>query len=193
MFDFLKNKTFILFVIKFLLVFLVCYYGTVAVIGLTVPDGPYSPFITKYMDYVSWLRNSLLAGTKWMLSAFGVETFRVNYDTMRKVGEGGRGIRLAYSCLGYGVMSFWIAYVVASAGSFKKKLFWVFIGWFFIWLLNITRLSLLLMANNKGWAMPLGIDHHSWFTFFAYLFILIFMLLFNRQTKEQVVKPADKK
>ncbi len=193
MFDFLKNKTFILFVVKFLLVFLVCYFGTAVVIGLTVPGGPYSPFVAKYLDYVSWLRDSLLAGTKAMLSAFGIETFRVNFDTMRKVGAGGRGIRLAYSCLGYGVMSFWIAYVIASAGNFKKKLFWILIGWFFIWLLNITRLSLLLVALNKGWAMPLGIDHHTWFTIFAYMFILIFMLLFNRQPKQQAVKPADKK
>ena len=52
-----------------------------------------------------------------------------------------------------------------------------------IWLLNITRVSLLLVATNKGWPMPLDIDHHTWFNIFAYLFIFTFMYLFNRQER----------
>ncbi len=98
----------------------------------------------------------------------------------------GRGVRMVYECVGYGVMSFWIAFVVASAGSLKRKIFWLATGLIGIWLLNITRVSLLLVATNKGWPMPLGLDHHTWFNIFAYLFIFIFMYLFNRQDKSQV-------
>ena len=184
MFDFLKDKAFILFVAKFLLVFAVCYYGTLAWIGITVPGGIYSPFIDHYLDYVTWIRNSLLYGSKFQLTLFGIDTYIAGDYNLRMVN--GRGVRMVYECVGYGVMSFWIAFVVASAGSLKRKIFWLATGLIGIWLLNITRVSLLLVATNKGWPMPLGLDHHTWFNIFAYLFIFIFMYLFNRQDKSQV-------
>ena len=184
MFDFLKDKAFILFVAKFLLVFAPCYYGTLAWIGITVPGGIYSPLIDHYLDYVTWVRNSLLYGSKFQLSLFGIDTYIAGDYNLRMVN--GRGVRMVYECVGYGVMSFWIAFVVASAGSLKRKIFWLATGLIGIWLLNITRVSLLLVATNKGWPMPLGLDHHTWFNIFAYLFIFIFMYLFNRQDKSQV-------
>ncbi len=184
MFDFLKDKAFILFVAKFLLVFAACYYGTLAWIGITVPGGIYSPLIDHYLDYVTWVRNSLLYGSKFQLSLFGIDTYIAGDYNLRMVN--GRGVRMVYECVGYGVMSFWIAFVVASAGSLKRKIFWLATGLIGIWLLNITRVSLLLVATNKGWPMPLGLDHHTWFNIFAYLFIFIFMYLFNRQDKSQV-------
>ena len=185
MFDFLKDKAFIRFVVKFLLVFAACYFGTLAWIGITVPGGIYSQFSDRYLDYVTWIRNSLLYGSKFQLSLFGIETYIAGDYNLRMVN--GRGVRMVYECVGYGVMSFWIAFVVASAGSLKRKLFWLATGLIGIWLLNITRVSLLLVATNKGWPMPLGLDHHTWFNIFAYLFIFIFMYLFNRQDKEREV------
>lgn len=185
MLDFLKDKTFLRFVIKFLVVFLVCYYGTIALIGLSVPGGRYIAFIDHYLNYISWLRSSLLNGSKLLLSFFGINTYLAGPYNLRVVN--GRGIRMVYECIGYGVMSFWIAFVVASAGSFKKKAGWIIFGLFFIWVLNVIRLSLLLVATDKGWPMPLGWDHHTWFTIFSYLFIFIFILLFNRQNN----KPAE--
>jgi len=189
--NFLTDKVFVRFVIKFLLVFAICYYGTIAVIGLTVPGGHYSPFIDHYLDYVSWIRNSLLYGSKAVLAVFGLDTYVVGDHNLRVFN--GRGIRIEYVCVGYGVMSFWIAFVVASAGTLKKKIIWCLGGLIFIWLLNITRLCLLLVAINKGWPMPLGLDHHTWFNIFAYIFIFIFIFLFNRQSKEPVALEKEKK
>ena len=183
MFTFLNDKTFLIFVAKFLLVFLCCYYGTVAIIGLAAPGGYYNAFIDHYLNYVSWIRSSLLHGSKLALSIFGVDTYLAGEYNLRQVN--GRGIRLVYECVGYGVMSFWVAFVVASPGLFIKKFYWSVFGLLFLWLLNIARLSLLLVATNKGWPMPFGWDHHTWFNIFAYLFIFIFMHLFNRQDKER--------
>ena len=182
--NFLADKTFIRFVIKFILVFIICYYGTLAVIGLSVPGGYYSPFIDHYLDYISWLRSSLLYGSKAVLSLFGIKTYMAGEYNLRVVN--GRGIRMVYECIGYGVMSVWVALVVATPAKFKKKMFWLLLGLFLICLLNITRLSFLLVATNKGWPMPLGLDHHTWFTIFSYLFIFIFMFLFNRGNNEHV-------
>src|SRR5205085_12152073 len=162
----LKNKTFIVFVIKFILIFLICYYGTLAVIGLSVPGNHYIAFVDKYLDYISWIRSSLLHGSKFLLSLFGVETYFNNDYNLRMVN--GRGIIIVYECVGYGIMSFWIAFVIATTGSVKKKAIWLIAGLLFLWILNITRLSLLLVATNKGWPMPLGWDHHTWFNIVAY-------------------------
>lgn len=177
--EFLKDNTFLRFVLKFLLLFAVFYYGTLAIIGLSVPGGYYSPFVVHYLDYISWLRSSLLNGSRWLLSLFNIETYLATEYNLKVVN--GRGIKMVYECIGYGIMSFWGAFVIASAGSFIRKLAWVVFGWVFIWILNVIRLSLLLVATDRGWPMPLNWDHHTWFTIFSYLFIFICMYLFNKQ------------
>ena len=174
----LKDKNFTRFLIKFLLTFAICYYGTLAFIGLAAPGGYYSPFVEHYFNYVSWIRSSLLYGTKVLLSLFGVQTYYASEFNIRMVN--GRGIMIVYECVGYGVMSFWIAFIVASDGSFKKKIVWVISGLLIFWLLNICRLGLLLVATNKGWPIPLGWDHHTWFNIVAYIAILIMMYFFQR-------------
>ncbi len=185
-----KDRSFISFLIKFFVIFSICYYGTLGVIGLTVPGGRYVPFIHDHLDYVSAIRNSLLYGSKWLLSLFGYDTYIAGGHNLRFFN--GRGIRIEYECVGYGVMSFWIAFVIASQGTLKRKIFWLLFGLLFIWLLNITRLSLLLLAINKGWPMPMGWDHHTWFNIFAYLFIFIFIWLFNRQPAPVVKEEPGK-
>ena len=189
--NFLTDKIFIRFVIKFLLVFAVCYYGTLAIIGLSVPGGHYSSFVEHYLNYVNWLRSSLLNGSKLLLSFFGIKTYLANNYNLRVVN--GRGIRLVYECVGYGVMSFWIAFVTASMAKPKKKILWLIFGLLFIWLLNIVRLSLLLVATDRGWPIPLGWDHHTWFNIFAYLFIFIGMFLFNQQSEKHLADEPSKK
>jgi exosortase/archaeosortase family protein len=179
-----KNyNAFIVFVVKFLLIFCVLYYGTVAVIGLAAPGGYYSETVDKYFDYVTWARKTLLHGTKFLLSAFGVETYFASEHNLRQVN--GRGIFLVYECVGYGVISFWTAFVLASIGTWKRKLAWLAIGVGFLWILNICRLALLLVATNKGWAMPLGWDHHTWFNVIAYVAIFVMMIWFNKEPKSQ--------
>lgn len=188
--DFLKDKAFIRFIIKFLLILVILYYGTIALIGVSVPGGHYSSFVDKYLNYIAWVRSSLLNGSKLLLSLFGVDTYLAGDYNLRQVN--GRGIRLVYECVGYGIMSFWVAFVTASVGSFKKKAGWIIFGLLFIWVLNIIRLSLLLVATNKGWPMPFGWDHHTWFNIFAYFFIFLFMYLFSRQNTDHVKENIEK-
>ena len=88
------------------------------------------------------------------------------------------------SCVGYGVYSFWIAFVAANRGSLAKKLAWISLGLLALWLINDIRITLFLLAINKGWPMPLGIDHHTWFAIFAYLLIFILIALYDRSLKK---------
>jgi exosortase/archaeosortase family protein len=180
------NKKFIRFVIIFISVFLVCYYGVLFLTGVAVPGGIYSPTVEKYFNISTWLRSSLLLATKILLSIFGTETVRINDYVIRAVGGG--GVRIVYACLGFGVMSFWFAYVVATISSLKKKLLWVSGGLLFLWVLNVLRISLVLIADNKGWHFPFGWDHHTWFNIIAYLAIFAMIYFFEKSLKKDFVQ-----
>jgi exosortase/archaeosortase family protein len=146
----LTDKNFLRFTAVFLVVFCICYYGTLAVIGLSTPGGRYNAFVENF-NYVDNIRASLLSGTKMLLSLFG-----------------------------YGVMSFWIAYTVAAKASLKKKILWLAGGLTALWLINIIRLSLVLSAAQYKWKMPFGMDHHTWFNIVAYGAIFLMIYLFEK-------------
>ena len=177
----LTNKDFTGFVIKFLLLFLLFYFGTIAIIGLAAPGDYYSPFIARYLDYVSWLKLSLMKGAAVVASMFGYDTIEEPGFLVRVVKA--RGVIVAYDCVGYGVLSFWAAFVLANKLLLRKKLSWLFAGLILLWLINVARIGLFLVAINKGWAMPLGLDHHTWFNIFAYGAIFLMIYYFDKRTR----------
>jgi exosortase/archaeosortase family protein len=173
------NKKFIIYVLKFAVAFCVLYFGTLAIIGLAAPDGYYSPFVANYLDYISVFRSLLLHTSKGLLSLFNYDTtFRDKYTLMGYHG----GIRMVYSCIGYGVMSFWAAFIFANKGSWKKKLAWIIGGLFALFCINVLRIILLIVALDKNWPMPLGLDHHTWFNIIAYLLIFLMIYLYDKST-----------
>jgi exosortase/archaeosortase family protein len=177
------TKNFIQYLLKFIIGFCVLYFGTLLIIGFSAPGGHYSVFVAEYLDYVSWLRYSLLHGSKLLLLLLGYKSDIININTIRLAG--GRGIRMVYSCVGYGVMSFWGAFIFANTGKWIKKIKWIIGGWFVIWCINITRISLLILSINKGWAMPFHLDHHTLFNIAAYTFIFVMIYLFDKSEKKQ--------
>ena len=172
------NNNFVRFLILFVVVFLLCYYGALFITGLAVEGGMYNTLVAKYFDIAGWIRTSLIVGTKLFISFFNIETVRTSDYVLRI--PGANGIRIVYSCLGFGVMSFWIAYIIATAGAVKAKLFWLFGGLLLIWIVNTLRISMVLLAGYKGWKFPFGWDHHSWFNIAAYSSIFCMMYFFER-------------
>ncbi len=183
---FIKDKNIRNYVLKFGVIFCLCYFTTLAIIGIAAPGGWYSPVVAQYLDYVSWLKMSLTDATGFILSFFHIHTetepgFVIKFT-------GGRGVIIAMSCVGYGVYSFWIAFVAANKGKILKKSLWIFFGLLALWFINVVRITLVLAAINKGWPMPLGIDHHTWFTIFAYLLIFLMIWLYDRSfSKKKMV------
>jgi exosortase/archaeosortase family protein len=177
------DKKFVRFVLLFIAVFLLFYYGTLFITGIAVPGGNYSPFIEKYFNIAAWLRSSLILSSKQFLSLLGTETIRSDEYVLRAVG--GRGVRIVYACLGFGVMSFWFAYVIANMGSLLKKIIWVSGGLVLLWIINVVRISLVLLAGNKGWHFPFGWDHHTWFNIVAYMAIFAMIYFFEKSLKRK--------
>ena len=159
-------------------------------IGLAAPGGYYSPFIEHYLDYVSWIKNSLINATAGILSIFHVPTIKEPGFALRITG--GRAIIIAMDCVGYGVYSFWIAFVAANTGTLRRKVTWIIAGLLILWLINVIRITLFLVAINKGWPMPLGIDHHTWFTIAAYGMIFILIWWYDKTSENKILTKANK-
>ncbi|RZM03352.1 MAG: exosortase/archaeosortase family protein [Pedobacter sp.] len=176
------DKKFVWFLVKFLLLFGILYVGTLGVIGLAAPGGLYSPFIEKYLDYVSWIKQSLIWAVEHVCALVGYETYRAPDFVLRS--PTGRGVKIAMDCVGYGVYSFWIAYVLANDGSWKRKVLWSVGGVLALWLINVGRITLFLISLIERRPLPLGMDHHTWFNIVAYIFIFSMIWLFERQGKQ---------
>ena len=183
------NRTFLNYLLKFLLTFCVLYVGTIAWIGITAPGGYYWPFAATYLNYVAALRRLLLHGAKIFLEALGYAVYLKDAYTIRI--QNGLGVHVGYDCIGYGVMFFWLAFIVANKGSFAKKIKWVGIGLLIIWLVNVLRIALMVIAVNDHWPSLFNLDNHGWFNMAAYTVIFCMIYLFDRsQNKEATIGTA---
>lgn len=94
---------------------------------------------------------------------------------------------MVYSCLGYGVMSFWIAFVLATEKIEKVVKFkWLLGGLMIIIVSNIARVVILLIAINKKWTKPVNIEHHTFYNYIVYLIVISMMLLFLKKRKPEI-------
>jgi exosortase/archaeosortase family protein len=170
--------------IKFIGMFCLLYFGTKAIIGLTVPGGFYSAFVDRYFDYPALLRSSLLNGTRLLAGVFGFQTYLK--DAYHVTMVNGNGVHLVYSCLGYGLFSFWIAFIFANNGDALKKAGWMLGGCVLIWLLNVIRISLVLIGSNQHWEINISLEQHTLFNIVVYIFIFGMIWFFHRGERLKV-------
>lgn len=163
-----KNYNPTKFVIVFLLLFLVFYWGNLGFWGVVTPGKSYSPFLDHYLNYIAGLRWLLIKISVTILDLFGYTA--VN-DTNEILVAGHGKIIVAYSCLGLGVMSFLAAFVIAYPKPFKAKLLFLCSAIFTIQVLNVCRLVLLALFWDKRKVHR--IDHHDIFNVFIYIVIAI--------------------
>ena len=175
--------------IKFLSAFCIMFYGTIAWIGIASPEGGYySPFVHKYLDYVTWLRSLLLHASMFFLQLLGYHIYLSDAYTLKM--RNGSGVHVGYDCIGYGVMIFWMAFIFANKIEFRKKIRWLFGGLLAIWTINVLRISLLLIAINHHWPLPFNMNNHTLFNIAAYLLIFIMIYFFDRSEKNKLSTPG---
>lgn len=178
------NKAFLIYATKLLLIYFVLDYGTTFFIGITSPGGYYISWLDKYFNYVNGLRNIILYGAKAIMQVLNYDVYMPNVYTLRV--KGGSAVHMVYSCLGYGLISFWIAFVLATAEIKRSmKLKWLLLGTSIIVLSNMVRVAILLLAVHKKWAKPVNLEHHTFYNYVVYAIIIGFMLLFLRRVNKE--------
>ena len=170
--------------VKFFGSFIIFFYGTEALIGITAPGGLYVGFIDNYLNYINWLRSSLMHATAGVVSLFGYHAFLENAYVLRLT-EGG-AIKMVYSCIGYGVMSFWGAFIFANKLEFWKKMQWMAGGLLAIWIVNVARVALMVIAISHRWTSPFDLNNHTLFNIAAYSVIFTMIFLFDRSQKKRL-------
>ncbi len=161
--------------------FCVLYFGIKGFIGITAKGGIYYAFLDEHVNFVVWYRNFLFYGTKIILKPLGF-TAKVLSKYVIQI-NGSNKVGLVYSCLGYGVLSFWTAFVISNDGKPLHKLYWIIGGIAAFSILNMSRIALILIANYKHYASPFEIDHHTLFNICSYLLIGVFVYAYARSVQ----------
>jgi exosortase/archaeosortase family protein len=170
-----QNNNPIRFVVKFVALFAFLYYFDIFFFGLTTPGNRYVPFLADHLDYISWLRTGLLKSSAGILNMLGYTAITNEYELL----VAGHGVlKIVYSCLGSGLISFFAAFVLAYPRKLKPKLWFLFTGIIGIEVLNILRFVLLAIFWDKREKHI--IDHHAIFNILLYLIIAITLYFWVR-------------
>ncbi|MDN3548754.1 exosortase Y [Mucilaginibacter aquaedulcis] len=156
------------FVLKFSVLFFVFYYFNLLFLGITSPGNHYNSFLATHLNYIEGLRSILLSATSLVINWFG---FTVIHNHIDLLVVGRDAIRLAYDCLGFGLMSFITAFVIAYPKKLSQKLLFLLPAILVIQLLNIARLVILALFWNRK--ANQAIDHHTLFNIILYIIMMV--------------------
>jgi len=166
------SKKFLFF---FFLLFITFYMSNIFFIGITNPKGIYFPDLDRHFNYISKWRSLYISLSAYLLEVLGYE------PTTCKTGlsvKGFSGFRLVYSCLGYGIMSCFSAFVISFPKPFLSKVLFLFTGLLLILVLNTCRFILLAIYYKPEMS---NIDHHTIFNCTIYLTMIILTYIWTNR------------
>ncbi len=173
------------FILKTILLYCIFNYGSKFWIGLTAKGNLYSEFCDVNLNYIRWIRHSILYTAGGICKILGYHTEIINTTIIRVIH--GYGVTMVYKCVGISVLSSWAAVAIAYSTPLKRKLIWLFSGLFLIWFINVLRITVLLIFFNT-YKNPNGFEyHHEVFNTIAYIIVVI-MIYFYLKDKKQVSK-----
>ena len=174
------------FLLLFLGLFLFFYYFNIFFFSITSPGGhSYSPFFDEHLNYIRWFRHLLVSVSSIIINWFGYNAINNDYQLL----VAGHGtIDIVYSCLGLGIMSFFVAFVIAYPKRMKPKLIFLFTGLICIQILNVLRFVLLALFWDKKSKVML--DHHTIFNIIIYIIIAISLYFWVKHDDKQPIASA---
>lgn len=133
------NKVAIRFVVTMVVLYLIFSQANLFMNSVTSPGGRfYNAFFTEHFNYIQWIRSALILPGTWLIKLFGFYTVHNEMDILV---VNGPLLRVNYSCIGLGVMSFFSAFVIAFPAKLKSKFRLFIIGTIMIYLLNVGRIA----------------------------------------------------
>ncbi len=170
------------YLVRFLVFFTAIYSFNYVCCALIDPQGLlYSSLLDNHLNYVSFVRKSILYGSDTINHLIGINTYVVLPDTIKA--PDGYYVYLWYVCLGLGLTSFWLAFVLAHKQNLKKKIAWAIGGTISLWLINVLRVTMLIIAHVQHWRVNTSIDHHTQFNIVAYALIFLMIRMYVKTSK----------
>ena len=176
--------------IKFVIVLFVLYIlfsqGNLFMNSVMSPGGRYyNAYIAEHFNYIQGLKTALIKPAVWVIKLFG---FYAIYNDMDVMVVNGPYLRINYSCLGLGVMSFLAAFVLAFPASWKSTAKMLVIGIVSIYLLNICRIAGLGLLFGFFQSQRNYFEyHHEIFNVIVYIIIFIMLYIWIRKN----TRPAN--
>jgi exosortase/archaeosortase family protein len=96
---------------------------------------------------------------------------------------------MVYSCIGYGLLSCWAAFIIAYPSKRKRKLIWLLGGLVTICFANIIRVAGLLILVNKTKDVTRFSNHHEIFNAVAYSIIILLLYFYTKPEVKNPTKP----
>ena len=187
-FSLLKSEGF-RFIIKFLSLFALLYFFCIVFISITYrASNAFYIFLRDDLNYIDWMRYSVLRTSEFLCKLIGVDSYIENRIIIHVINSP-KKLHMGYDCIGYGVMSFWTAFVIANKTSLLKKIYWLIGGCIIIWFINCIRVAVLLTALRNDWPISKYVDHHTTFNIISYILILIMIFIYIKldKSKEKAV------
>lgn len=133
------NRKAIKFIVTLFLLYVLFSQGNLFMNSVMTPGAKYyNAFIAEHFNYIQGLKTSLIVPAVWIIKAFGLYAIHNASDVMVVAGP---YLRINYSCLGLGVMSFLSAFVLAFPTSWKSTFKMLAIGLIAIYILNVCRIA----------------------------------------------------
>ena len=177
------RKPMVRFVGSFIFFFLLFYYFIQIYEGITSPGGYYAPFLDHYCNFINWYRKLLLEAAHIIVNFMGYPN-EVMGKYHLKLNDN-ISIQLVYSCLGFGLISVWFAFLLSYPSAWKKKIYWALIGFAIISILNIIRIAALAIIVTKVKLEAIS-THHTIFNVVVYIFIILMIFFYTKEKKNKV-------
>jgi exosortase/archaeosortase family protein len=171
------------FLLRFLALFVPAYLFHTAYLGITDPNNYYNAFLDQNLNYIKWATASINHTAGVITHFFGVDA---TVDGRLFYVQNGARVLLEFPCLGLGIMSFWVAFIVAHNVATAKKVLWSLGGVLAIWVLNCFRIAILLISMQNSWRTNSYFDHHDIFNFVSYILIGLLIYRFYATTNKNV-------
>ncbi len=178
------NKVAIRFVVLLVGLYFIFSQGNLFMNSVTSVSGRfYNAYITEHFNYIQWIKSSLIILGSWIIKLFG---FYAVYNESDVMVVDGPYLRINYSCVGLGVMSFFTAFVIAFPAKLKAKIKLFIIGTIMIYVLNVLRISGLgiLLGFFKSQRNNFTY-HHEVFNIIVYLCIFALLYFWIKKNTKQ--------
>ena len=166
------DKKAIKFIVMLFILYIIFSQGNIFMNSVMTPTGRYyNAYIASHLDYIQGLKTALIIPAVWIIKLFGFYAIYNEQDVMVVAGP---YLRINYSCLGLGVMSFLAAFVLAFPASWKETIKMLVIGLIGIYVLNICRIAGLGLLFGTFHSQRNYFEyHHEIFNVIVYIIIFI--------------------